>query len=192
MQFITNYVDRGLALVPAIFRKPVFEAVIRAAAEQVQLAEDVAASLYFGAMLDTAEGPFLDRIGVVLNASRGSLNDEGYRRVLRAFRVANASEGTRESIIETVAAITGAARVTVFERWPAGIQIHLSSRYIGAEAMRLLPLLLERVVGSGITILETTGADGEDGEYFGWSDDPSPDARGFDEAPWVERVATAP
>lgn len=186
MNFWTNYVDRGLSLVPQLFRKTVMSALITAAADEVQLAEAVARSLYFGALLDHAEGVMLDRIGVVLNVSRGGLDDEAYRTVLRAFRQANASAGTRGDIIETVKIITGSARVIVRESWPTGISLMLDRAALGPEPYRLLWILLDRVVGSGITIEDVVGPTDPDGDYFGWSDDPA--ASGWDSAPWVERV----
>lgn len=57
--------------------------------------------------IDTAEGKRLDRIGQIVGLKRGDLEEEPYRMILRAWILANRSNGTGEDILAVMAAMLG-------------------------------------------------------------------------------------
>lgn len=179
-----NTYDRILEVTPALFRKPVILAILRAAATSIDALEEARESIELGLAIETASGVMLDRFGALYEVPRGTMSDPEYRAILAAFRAAHASHGEREALIRVLLAVTGAERVIVSEAWPAGISIELVNPTLDAEKIRLMWLALDRAVNSGITIIGVRVLPDPNLPYFGWHDDPN--AAPFDVGTWRE------
>jgi hypothetical protein len=117
-----------LERLPAQFRKPRIQAVVRAFANQIQKHEQTFYDLWFRRMLDNAEDVDLDNIGAIVGEARQGWEDDEYRRYIRARIKTLRSDGRIETLIailvllfELDAADLGNIRVREF--YPAAMRI---------------------------------------------------------------------
>lgn len=79
-----------------------FVKVLRCLIEGKQAIENAFQQLLVGRTLDAAEGVQLDIIGKIVGQPRGGLDDELYRRILRARIAANFSDGNVPDMLRVV------------------------------------------------------------------------------------------
>lgn len=179
-----NYYDKILMFVPSLFRRQVTLTILKAAAASIDEAEKARESIQLGLALETAEGVLLDRFGALYQVPRGTYMDARYREVIKAFRLALNSNGEREPIIEAVRLIANADRVVIQEAWPAGIGVTIYGPTIAPHDASLVWLILDRMLGSGISLIGVWHAPNPNGPWFGWSDDPTAETWGLGN--WLE------
>ena len=121
------------------------------------------------------KGLGLDLIGELLVLERTVASDAEYAMLLRGRVAQLASHGTREDIIDTYIAMSGAGRVVVREYYPASIQLEVDTAPIG-DAANTAQTIIEDALGLGVGFLGAILAE-DDGIFFGFSDaEGGPDA----------------
>lgn len=105
---ITDHADRGVAILPLQFRKKEFiAALLRSWLKRAQDIEDAFWDLIVETTLQTSIGDALDQIGELLAFSRGVLDDDDYRVILRAIIRARKSSGTSEDLLDVIGLLLG-------------------------------------------------------------------------------------
>jgi hypothetical protein len=121
------------------------------------------------------KGLGLDLIGELLDLERTVASDAEYAMLLRGKVAQLASHGTREDIIDTYKAMSGAGRVIVIEYYPAAIQLEVDTAPIGDSAHTASDII-RGATGLGVGFLGAILAQ-DDGIFFGFSDaEGGPDA----------------
>ncbi|MBU5214346.1 DUF2612 domain-containing protein [Heyndrickxia oleronia] len=103
--------------------------------------------------VDHSEGTGLDRLGKDEGLSRGSYDDETYRKLIKIQYVVNLSEGDRESINTILRAYMGDHFLSIQEGWesifdePASMLINLSNK------VESFPYsLMDRIKPTGVSV----------------------------------------
>lgn len=102
---MTDHAAEALARLPEQFRKPRIQAVLSAFASPVQALEDALQALLTERAIDTAIGQQLDDIGAKVGQPRDGLDDETYRRYVRARIATDRSHGQFEDLIAVARAV---------------------------------------------------------------------------------------
>lgn len=103
--------------------------------------------------VDKAEGIGLDRLGKDEGISRGSYDDETYRKMIKVQYIVNMSEAENESLNAILTAYMGDGFVGIEEGWdsflrePASMIINVSK-----DAEEIPYNLMKRVKGAGVRI----------------------------------------
>ncbi len=74
--------------------------LIRALVEPVQDVEDALQQVHVGFDIDVAEGDQLDVVGALVGQERNGMDDDDYRRIIRARISVNRSKGTVADVIK--------------------------------------------------------------------------------------------
>lgn len=91
--------------------------------EQLQQVEQVF-NRFLVVSLQNAVGVGLDVMGKLLDVERGNLSDEEYRVVLRNRLALSRANGSRESVISLMSALTGGEHIRVFDHYPASMNMY--------------------------------------------------------------------
>lgn len=103
----TDLVERALGFMPRRWRGNMdrFEELLRIFVRAFQELEDTTVELVLDTMLDNAEGVHLDQYGELVGEQRGNLDDDDYRRMIRARSAINDSNGTPEELLAILSLI---------------------------------------------------------------------------------------
>lgn len=165
-RLITQYKDR-----------PRIVGLLEALLVDVQSEEDMFFDLRDERSLFNATGVNLDRIGKIVGEARtpGDTEEE-YRAKIQQRIFKNRSQGTPEVIIELVALLSGADRVTLLEGAIASFQIMLDSEISDNEVIMAIFQGIKNSKAAGVYFSGLTGYE-PDEDYF--TCDPSTDGAGF-------------
>lgn len=105
-------------------QRPRIMALVDATARRVQELEDAALDLRLVLGLDDATGGWLDRLGRIVGETREGLDDQTYRRFVRARLAINASEGGVEELLSIGRALGGGTAL-YHPAYPAAYQLTL-------------------------------------------------------------------
>lgn len=150
------------------------QAYFHAGAEACQIFEDEVDELYSALRFSQAEGKNLDIWGLLVGEPRSGLEDDDYRRFIRARVRTNLSVGTEEEILEIWKLVTDSEDVHSVAGFPAAYTLTavMDAVPTGSLASRISRFMrLSKPLGVDINI-----GIGEPG-YFGF--DGNPDAGGF-------------
>lgn len=175
--YLPDHGERAFrALLTQDLDKPRIAALARAMGAGAQELEDTTFDLIIGRALSAAVGAQLDQWGSVVGEARVGLDDEDYRRFIRARVLANICRGTVDEIIAIWSLVTApATTVRYLPMHPAGFKLYVVRKKWLAEALRRrIRRMLEAVKPAGVTIELIEALDG----FFGF--DENPDAAGYD------------
>jgi hypothetical protein len=142
MRHIEAHVEQALELLLEQFKgSPKLAGLLRAYIGQVQNLEDLLHTLLSERTLETAVGEQLDVLGRIVNQSRGSLDDDGYRVWLRARIALNRSSGTPEDVMGLMTRILPGQTMTLLESFPAAFILTLVEPVTPIEATQALALI---------------------------------------------------
>lgn len=97
-----------------------FEALI---STPIQDLEDRMRVLYFRYSIDDMSGDNLDVIGDIIGQDRIGMDDENYRKFIKAKIGLNVSEGTVDHILRVWSLLTGSDEVTLQQIYPCRIKL---------------------------------------------------------------------
>jgi len=122
---ITNHEDLALdRLITQYKNKTNIEGVIKSFSTQIQELENVLFQVLDDTWVSTSTGQQLDNLGVLLNQSRGSLDDDDYRALLLITISKYNSETTIEDIISIFNVLTNSDSISLGEIFPAEISLN--------------------------------------------------------------------
>lgn len=170
---VTDHIARAQRRLLSALRKPGTKAIVASWVRQDQRIVDCAHEVAGLLNIATGFGVILDAIGVLVGWGRYDLEDEDYRRGLRAKIRANRSHGRPLDLIEVVALYV-AGNVedrswTVRQTPPAAIQVEGTST--GFDVVRLGALLrIAKPLGVRLDVVATIleFPDGEAAALFAW------------------------
>ena len=110
-------------LVSAYRGRPRIEALVEALAGGAEAAEDETFGLLLSHTLTAAQGALLDQWGALVGEARQGLDDEDYRRFIRARLLANRSQGTVPELVAVFSIITEPGAVRYHDHFPAGFRL---------------------------------------------------------------------
>ena len=116
--------------------KPKFKALLQAIGEGVQLQEEQFFDLLLSRGLDEAIANSLVQWGRIVGEQQGGLNDDDYRRFIKARIAANISEGTIDELIGVFATVTSPSSIRYFEHFPAGFRLTAFRADLLSDSMR--------------------------------------------------------
>jgi len=180
---IENLVERAKARLIGLFKgKPHVEDLVDVLVSQIQIAEDTAWSLVVERTLDQATGVNLDQYGTLLDEPRNGLEDDDYRRVLRARVAADDSDGEGDVILDVVSRLTDSDNVRLTEAYPHTIMVSVVvDAPLTDDARERTARMTQSAVMAGVNLC---GLVEGVRPYFGFDDDP--EASGFDVGIWAE------
>jgi len=124
----TLHVKEGLARLLTQFQgQPNFASLLSSYLVQIQELEDMFFELLLERRLDIAVGTQLDGIGSIVEVVRAGRNDDAYRAAIRAHIQVLRLNSRIEDLILVVTLALPDATLEVVERYPAGIEIHVTS-----------------------------------------------------------------
>lgn len=161
---------RAVERLLAQFRdKPRIVALVSALAAGGQLSEDLSFSLIFSRRIEASSGAQLDQWGALVGEPRGGLDDDDYRRFIRARLLANRTSSTTDDIIRIAQLTTEPSEVRHYTMYPAGYTLYVLRRIAMTEVMRRrVRRMLDSVKPAGVQYHAIEAVDG----YFGFAEDP--------------------
>ncbi len=184
-----DHVAIGESLLPEFMRKPRILGVLRAL-WLTQLNDIEAAYLQLAneRTIADAEGDLLNTIGKIVGAIRvDDINDETYRRIIRAQVLVNRSEGTPPQLFEIARVFFGdpdASGYVLTDEYPAAFRMDVVSITLDPDALILARLLRKakpagvgfQLVASAVPLADTFQVSDTFGAYetdndrgFGWT-----------------------
>lgn len=118
-------------------QNPRVDAYIEAVGATAQEIEDDMFDVLLDSFLDNARGQTLDNIGSWRGEQRQGLNDSEYRRVLRARRRSQLSDGELPDLLDLVAALTDDTEPTATPAYPACFRIAFTTNASASLLERL-------------------------------------------------------
>jgi hypothetical protein len=120
-------------------------------------------------------GDQLDKWGGLVGESRGGLEDDDYRRFIRARVLVNRSKGSTDELVKIMQLVTAPSTVRRYELPPAGFELFCWRN-------DPMPEHVYRRAGNMLRAAKPAGVAMELGEvvtgWFGWTGDPG--AEGYD------------
>lgn len=139
-----DHIAEGQALPIYDLRKTKLQALLASYLEQVQDVEDAFWSLYFGLMIDDAEGDALDMLGALVGEARQGRTDDVYRVWILARARVHRSNGKPEELIAIMRLVCDSTiEIALFEWFPATIQIRLTGAVDATLAAQVAGLMQE-------------------------------------------------
>lgn len=129
--------------------------IIRAFMVPLQRAEDALASMLVNRSVDTAVGAQLDLVGKIVGQARAGLDDDTYRRYIRARIRANKSNGTIEDLIIVTRLVVGddAATIEVDNQGEAGCVIRVLDVAITNNVANVVITFLNQARSGGTRVI---------------------------------------
>ena len=129
------------------------EALVRGLADGTQLLEDLIYDVLMSTVLESATGALLDQWGALAGSPRGPLEDDVYRRIIKARVRANLSSGHVGDMIEIYAEATAPSEVRYFDHFPAGFRLTaFRARPMGASRRRRIREIMGDAKPGGVNI----------------------------------------
>lgn len=162
----TDHVALAIARLPQQFRgKPNIEAWLSALVRPLNDVQQAIDDLRRMRRIDDATGVWLDRIGKKVVQLRGDLDDDTYRRYLRARIATSKSRGTPRELVAIARAILGAGvgRVVLDDQGYASVAISIDDYAMTEDIANALISFLAVAAAAGVrVVLETFNGDDED------------------------------
>ena len=180
-----NYVDHVAGAQANLLQqyqgRPLINTLLTVAGQELNQAEQACIDLFNLRSIDVAAGLQLDGWGAILNLARAGMTDSAFRAALYAIAAAYTTTGTPEQLMALARLLFGAGcTVTIVEDQPAVVIVQIEN---GA------PILSETQIHQ---IFQTSKPAGvalavvvvPSDPYFGFNEDSSPNAAGFDAGNW--------
>lgn len=169
---ITDHEERAISRLPDIYRRPRFEAWLRAYATEIQELEDAFYSLSLVLAIDRGEGIQLDRIGAIVGRAREGRSDRTYRLWLKAEVRSNQSEGRGNDLLDVLGLLLPNS-VQLQEHYPMLTMLTVDDA-VDDDTAALAGILKRTRMGGTRVQLHTTPVD--DVDTFTFADGDAPEA----------------
>lgn len=155
---VPDHVLEAIKRLPQQFRKPRIENLLRAFAGPSQPIESALWQLLTQRFITTAIGVQLDFIGKIVGQPRLGLDDDSYRRYIRARVAAHKSRGTTEELIKvaTLVLLDIPVTIRVEREGTATVQVTLEGNIVAADIAGIVVSFLRQAVGAGIRVVLVT------------------------------------
>lgn len=181
---ITDHVQQGLDRLPEQLKgKTNFEDFLSIFLEPWQKLEDAWWDLFTLRRLDTAFGIGLDVLGYIVGQSRNGLEDETYRRYIRARIAANRSNGTIPELINIAELIIfdDDASIQMLRQNHATILVRVTGIEVDTVLQKALISFLRDAKSGGVRLI-LESADIAPADLFYW------DSTTWDEHYWAGSI----
>lgn len=151
---ITDHADRAVDRLAEQYRKPKLEAFLRCLIGPAQAIEAAYWQMFVQRNVNTAIGAQLDIIGRVVGQERAGLDDDAYRRLIRARIAVNRSSGRTNEVLnvaELVIFDVGVA-VELEAQYPAGIVVRAVGT-VPSDVAELVISFLRDTVAAGVRVI---------------------------------------
>jgi len=153
-QYIPNLDERAVDELFHQFRGPntgFLEAFAEAFGETGQDVEDKMFGCIMSSRLSTADGDYLEQWGDLVGESRGTLDDDFYRRVIRAKAAANRSDGHYSDTKRVVDELFDYQDFKLFDYYPALLRVVVfESVDYTTNYLKRSKDLIERATAAGV------------------------------------------
>ena len=137
-------------------RSPRYVSLLEAMGEGVQLQEEQFFDLLVGRGLNLASGAPLEQWGAIVGEARGGLNDDDYRRFIKARILANLSDGTPDELLTIFALITSPSQVRYFIHPPAAFRLQaVRGELLADDMVRRIVRMMQSVKPAGVAMVLT-------------------------------------
>ncbi len=162
LTLVGDHPDRAVANALAQDRcSPRYASLVAAMGEGVQLQEEQFFDLLVGRGLNLATGASLEQWGAIVGEERGGLNDDDYRRFIKARILANLSDGKPDELLTIFAIITAPSQVRYFIHPPAAFRLQATRDEALADAMvRRVGRMMRSVKPAGVAMVLTEALPG--------------------------------
>lgn len=158
----TAHAQAGLALLPSAIPSSGVEKLLVPILDQVQEIENALWDVYFYRQLDNAVDATLDMLGKIVGQLRNGLDDDDYRRYIRARIFSNKSNGTVEDLILIARLILNdpTAHVVIDQEGAAAVVVRIDRIAVPETlAETLISFLRTSKAAGDRLILQTSTAD---------------------------------
>ena len=161
---------------------PIFAAILDTFTAKINEIEEQLTKFKTELQLDTATGINLDLIGDMLNSPFRPIDDEDFRRVLKALITAYNSEGRASDILDLLSKIVESDSITITDYGGAAFGAQMSGLPVltsDDEYFIITAINLAKAAGvlfEGIVSTDFPGGD----KMFSFNEDTSPNAGGFE------------
>lgn len=152
---VDDHVALALSRLPAqIAGKTNMRRWLSALVRPFQRLEDALWQIYTLTDVDTATDAALDLLGKLVGEARAGLDDETYRRRIRARIAVNRSKGRTEDLYTVALSVLGATTVTVqlTEDYPAAVIVTLTGAVDQGTADAMIDML-QQAAPAGVRVL---------------------------------------
>jgi hypothetical protein len=121
--------------------------------------EAAAQAVLVGFRLDDAVGAQLETLGSLVGQPRAGLNDDDFRRFIRARILTTRSSGTIDEILTILDLVLGdpAAILTFVDEWPAAFSVQITGTVVDPDMADILVSFLRAAASAGVrALLEPT------------------------------------
>lgn len=132
-------------------------------ADELQFAKDTIDTVRLYRAIDHAEGVPLDVLGAQVHQLRGKLDDENYRRLIKAKIIQNRSNGTLRDVIDALVVLLKTNTFTVRESWEYGerrptvviddVCVNVLSQ--SGFDIATITAIIQRIVAAGVKVVVT-------------------------------------
>jgi len=147
---ITAHANRGSSRLIERFQKPVYLAILRAVADEIQEAENMLWNVLLSRYIDDAFGKSLDYIGNRVGEPRQDLDDPDYRTRIRARILINKSAGRPEDILAIVRALGSHGHLT--NTGNASMRVDITEDFTNGATRRQVADLLGQATAGGVRL----------------------------------------
>ncbi len=143
--------------------------LLLAFAGDLQAIEDALQQLYSMRSVDEAVGVQLDMLGKIVGQGRGGMDDDAYRRMIRAKISVNRSKGTFADVLKVAGLILDddAVLVEAQNSGPATIVVKLLDAPVPDDVAALVIQMLLKTVSAGVRLLVEWSSDPVE-DWFIW------------------------
>ncbi len=184
LQYMPDFAAQLQGLLLAQDRgKTNWRAIAKGIGDAMQLVENDLFDLPLSMTLSSATDAALDKVGAIVDEPRLGLDDEAYRRFIRAKILVNMSEGSPEELLTIFRAITGSDDCRHFDMFPGGFTLVTirQTPMSDAEMRRVRRMMLDaKAAGVAMELIEALPG------YFGFDTDP--DSTGFEIGPFARII----
>lgn len=176
----TDHETEALSRLKYQFRDKInIRAALAAIVGPTQGIEDAMQDLLTERNIDTAVGVQLNALGLIVGQPRGGLDDDTYRRYIRARIARNRSNGTVEDLIRVAVLILGSetAYVQVDQQHPASVVVRIYNIDVPDDIAQVVIQFLRGTVSGGVRIILEYSNDVEN--IFTWDIDAWDDGKHF-------------
>lgn len=157
----TDHVTAGKALLTSMFRsRPVIDGILASWLREVQEVEDVLWAVLNAYDIASAVGEQLNTLGALVGLSGDGLSTTHYRLALRAWILANRSNGTADEIGAMLSVLLDGGAFTLTEYEPATAVVDVSlAPEIGTD---IISRVLRRAKAAGVKLQLVAPVDDDD------------------------------
>lgn len=152
MEKIEDHVALALTRLPSQFAgKPKLRAFISALIRPFQRLEDAQWQVYTLTSIDTATGLELEQIGILVGEPPSGLDDEVYRRRIRARIAVNRSKGRAEDLYSVALAVLGSG---------SGVTVQIQRSGAAEARVDLTGVVDEETAGVAFELMQAAASSG--------------------------------